>query len=333
MHFGLDRSLPIPVGVQLRGQIEYGIACGDIQRGSRLPSVRELSSNLGVAPATVSQVYKELLQEGLIETILGKGTYVTDTQPETTARNFSALHLLVDEFIERARELGYEVGELAHLVQLKAHSYRPPQRLEIAFVGIFPEATQSYVEELQKFLGPADRLYAVMLEDLKTRPEQRAQVAQADLVITLGHREGAVRKLLGTPQPLTSVNFISSEATRTTLAALDPDVRLGIVATFPGFLSTMKSGVSRYAPNIQETRSTTLASAELADLLAWSEVVVYATGSEAVATKTPRDVRTFEYRHTPEARSVETDLLPLIEKLRREKRQEHEDTRDELVAG
>ncbi len=56
MRFDLDRSLPIPVGVQLRGQIEYGVACGDIARGGQLPSVRELSSALGVAPATVSQV-------------------------------------------------------------------------------------------------------------------------------------------------------------------------------------------------------------------------------------------------------------------------------------
>lgn len=333
MHFGLDRSLPIPVGVQLRGQIAYGIACGDIERGSRLPSVRELSSTLGIAPATVSQVYKELLQEGLIETIHGKGTYVTDTHPEATSRNFSALHLLVDEFIERAHQLGYEVGELAHLVQLKAHTYQPPQPLEIVFIGIFPEATRSYVEVLQRFLGPADRLQAVTLEGLKSQPEQQDQVAQADLIVTLGHREKAVRKLLATAQPLTSVNLISSEATRKTLAALDPDVRLGIVATFPDFLSTMKSGVGRHAPKVRETRSTTLASPELTELLAWSEVVVYATGSEAVATKAPPGISTFEYRHTPEVRSVETNLLPLIEKLRSEKRQVHEDTRDELVTG
>lgn len=333
MHFYLDRSLPIPVGVQLRGQIEYGIACADIARGSRLPSVRELSSSLGIAPATVSQVYKELLHEGLIETILGKGTYVTKTSVEVPARDFTALHRMVDELIEHARVLGYEVGELAHLVQLKASTYRPPQPVELVFVGIFPDATRAYVEELKRFLRPADRLQAVTLEELKTRPERRVQVAQADLVITLGHREGAVRKLLGTVQHLTSINFIPSEATRTALAALDPQVRLGVVATFPDFLPTMKSGVVRYAPHIYDLRSSTFGSPELTDLLAWSEVIVYATGSEAVVEAVPKGVDTFEYRHAPEPRSVETNLLPLIKELRHEKRSAHENLRDELATG
>ncbi len=331
MHFYLDRSLPIPVGVQLRGQIEYGIACGEIERGGQLPSVRELSGTLGIAPATVSQVYKELLQEGLIETLAGKGTYVIDAA-ELPGRDFTAMHRAVDELIERAGVLGFELSELAHVLQRKASTYTPPQAVELLFVGIFPEATRAYVEELRKRLGTADRLQAVTLRELETQPERRVQTAQVDLIVTLGHREGAVRKLLGTAQPLTSVNFIPSEATRVALAALPPEVRLGVVATFPDFLPTMKSGVVRYAPHVHELRSSTLGGPELAELLAWSEVVVYATGSEAVTEGLPKGGRTFEYRHTPEPRSVETTLLPLIEKIRHEKRR-YEDLRDELAPG
>ena len=114
MHFYLDRSLPIPVGVQLRGQIEYGIACGEIERGGQLPSVRELSSTLGIAPATVSQVYKELLQEGLIETLAGKGTYVIDTA-ELPGRDFTAMH----------QHLGLcDVGDIANAADERVHQTR-----------------------------------------------------------------------------------------------------------------------------------------------------------------------------------------------------------------
>ena len=59
--FVIDRRLNVPLGVQLRGQMEYGIAGGELPRGSRLPSVRELSHDLGLAHMTVAQVYKELL--------------------------------------------------------------------------------------------------------------------------------------------------------------------------------------------------------------------------------------------------------------------------------
>lgn len=326
----LDRSLPISVGVQLRGQLEYGVACGEIVRGSRLPSVRELSAGLGVAPATVSQVYKELVRDGLLETVPGKGTYVTRTPPGAPERNLAGLHRLADELLERAQALGYEVGEVAYLVQRKAH-YRLPLPLTLVFVGIFSEATQAYAEALRQFLRPADRLEAVTLAALD-RPEARARLAQADVVVTLAHREGAVRRRLGPAQPLTSVHFVPSEATRVALAALAADVRLGVVATFPEFLSTLKSGVRRYAPKVRELRSSTLGSPELPALLAWSEVVVFATGSEVLGQRVPTGTRTVEYRHSPDPRSVETDLLPLLENVRAEKRRD-ENLRAELATS
>lgn len=318
MYFYLDRSLPIPVGVQLRGQLEYGVACGDIKRGGQLPSVRDLSRTLGVAPATVSQVYKELLQEGLLETVPGKGTYVTDSPVEAPPRDFTALHRVADELIGRAYALGYEVGELAQLIQLKASSYRAARPLEIVFVGIFAEATRAYTEALRRALKPADRLRGITLDAL-AQFEGQTLSANADLVITLGHREGAVRKLLRRAQPLTSVDFLLADEARAALAALKPQTRLGVVATFPEFLPTMKSGVVHYAPQAT-VRPCTLRSPDLTELLAWSEVIVYATGSETVTASAPPHVATFEYRHTPEAHSVETKLLPLIEKLRFEKR-------------
>ena len=77
MKLSVDRDLPVPLGVQLRGLIEYGIACGELSPGARLPSVRELADELGVAPMTVSQVYRELKDGGLIEARSGLGTFVT----------------------------------------------------------------------------------------------------------------------------------------------------------------------------------------------------------------------------------------------------------------
>ena len=81
MNLRIDRDLPVPFGVQLRGLIEYGIACGELAPGSRLPSVRELAALLGLAPMTVSQVYKELKASGLLEGRAGAGTCVAAINP------------------------------------------------------------------------------------------------------------------------------------------------------------------------------------------------------------------------------------------------------------
>ena len=76
MPFNIDPDLPVPLGVQLRGVIEYGIVGGQLQPGERLPPVRSMARRLGIAPMTVSQVYKELKAAGLIETRQGHGTFV-----------------------------------------------------------------------------------------------------------------------------------------------------------------------------------------------------------------------------------------------------------------
>src|SRR3982751_781893 len=71
-----DITLPVPLRVQLRGLIEYGIACGELAPGTRLPSVREFAEAGGIAPMTVSGVYKDLRFAGLIVTRPGAGTFV-----------------------------------------------------------------------------------------------------------------------------------------------------------------------------------------------------------------------------------------------------------------
>ncbi len=67
MPFNVDPALPVPVGTQLRGVIEYGIVCGQLAPGLRLPTVRRMAQELGIAPMTVSQVYKELKAAGLLD--------------------------------------------------------------------------------------------------------------------------------------------------------------------------------------------------------------------------------------------------------------------------
>src|SRR5690606_40512257 len=77
IRFTLDRSLPVRVGVQLRGQIEYAVAVGDLKPGQRLPTVRELSEALGLSPVTVSNVYRDLKAMGILDSKVGIDTIVS----------------------------------------------------------------------------------------------------------------------------------------------------------------------------------------------------------------------------------------------------------------
>jgi len=69
---------------QLRRQFAQLIGSGILQPGERLPPVRQLASDLGLATGTVARAYRELESAGLIRTRRGAGTRVADRPPTLT---------------------------------------------------------------------------------------------------------------------------------------------------------------------------------------------------------------------------------------------------------
>lgn len=76
MRFHVRPASGLPIYRQLMEQIERQSAAGLLGPGDALPSVRELSRDLGINPATVVKAYAELERTGLVETRHGLGTFV-----------------------------------------------------------------------------------------------------------------------------------------------------------------------------------------------------------------------------------------------------------------
>ena len=62
----------------LQNQIKGGV----LLPGEKLPSVRELAAELAINPNTIQRAYRELEQQGVIETIPGKGCFVCQNKEE-----------------------------------------------------------------------------------------------------------------------------------------------------------------------------------------------------------------------------------------------------------
>ncbi|WP_277068908.1 PLP-dependent aminotransferase family protein [Saccharomonospora viridis] len=80
----LDRSLAVPLAVQLADALREAASGGHLRGGDRLPSTRALAASLGVSRAVTSAAYEQLHAEGWIVGRHGSGTYVT-TSPPTPA--------------------------------------------------------------------------------------------------------------------------------------------------------------------------------------------------------------------------------------------------------
>lgn len=76
MIVGIDDSSPTPPYEQLRAQIVALASSGALLVGARLPSVRQLADDLGLAPGTVARAYRELERDGNVQTRGRHGTFV-----------------------------------------------------------------------------------------------------------------------------------------------------------------------------------------------------------------------------------------------------------------
>ncbi|MDR3035330.1 MAG: PLP-dependent aminotransferase family protein [Kitasatospora sp.] len=72
----LDRDGPVPMAVQLTGQLRAAVAGNRLRAGERLPSSRSLAASLGVSRTVVTNAYLQLFAEGWLEGRHGSGTYV-----------------------------------------------------------------------------------------------------------------------------------------------------------------------------------------------------------------------------------------------------------------
>lgn len=314
LKLSLDRDLPVPLGAQLRGLLEWGIACGELRAGDRLPSVRELAEEVGVAPMTVAQVYRDLKSAGLIEGRAGSGTFVAQREALAPAeRGLLGLHRRIDAVIDEGLALGLRSVDLAGMIaaRLSARQARGRAR-QVVLVGIFAAATAGYARAIAEALGPSATVEGVTLDALQRSDEVRQRAKAADLVLTMKNRRREVAALLP-HQQVVAISFIPSEETRRALASFDPRARILVVSRFPDFLPVMRPGVQRFAPHVAALDATVVEAPDLAERLEAHDAVVYATGAEAVLELLRPGMTAVEYRHSPDPGDIERLVRPLLQ--------------------
>jgi DNA-binding transcriptional regulator YhcF (GntR family) len=98
----IDASSTTPPFEQLRLQLMAQITSGELAGGARLPTVRKLAEDLGLAPNTVARTYRELESDGFIATRCRDGSFVT---PQGGAAQQQAQEA-ARAFADRIRKLG-----------------------------------------------------------------------------------------------------------------------------------------------------------------------------------------------------------------------------------
>lgn len=112
MRFTIDHEASDPPFEQVRRQVTDGVAHGTLAPGARMPTVRALAADLGLAVNTVAKAYRALEADHVIETRGRAGTFVAARGDAVTRE----AQLAAIAYAARVRHLGIDRAAALDLV-------------------------------------------------------------------------------------------------------------------------------------------------------------------------------------------------------------------------
>lgn len=111
-----------PIYEQVKDGFRRLIIQGVMGTDEKLPSVRELATNLTINPNTIQRAYRELEQEGYVYTVSGRGSFVAGVPQRDTARR-EALWRRLEETVQELLFLGVNDEEIMQQIRKQRDIY------------------------------------------------------------------------------------------------------------------------------------------------------------------------------------------------------------------
>ncbi|KAF0193601.1 MAG: GntR family transcriptional regulator [Bacillota bacterium] len=303
----LSRKSGIPLYVQLKERIRQQVESGSWVPGFKLPTERELSSLLGVSRNTVSQAYRELENEGILISLQGKGTFVSEA--DATSLSASRIHRLeeiLELAISHALREGFSCDEFSSkALQLAQHKQQLLNRVKIVFIECNREQVDYFSKQLE--LGSGVTIAPLVVDELRAGSAQvRNTLNDADIVVTTFFHEAEVRRAVGADKRVLAVALDPQLETVVRIARVPRSKRLGLVCISTNFAEKVKNSICQagidhvpLASTLCDTQDT------LQDVLTNSDVILVSPGrKKEVVESCPREKEIIEFVYRPDLGSV-----------------------------
>ena len=106
-----------PICEQLVSNISELAAKGLLPPGGQLPSVRQLALDLSINPNTIQKAYSALERDGIIVSVKGKGSFVSNDTGLLKSRQIEAINDYLRTLVVSSKKIGYPVDELLKKVR------------------------------------------------------------------------------------------------------------------------------------------------------------------------------------------------------------------------
>ena len=116
MNIFLDYHSRTPIYEQIKEQIVLDVSRGFLKKDDQLPSLRQLSSQLGINVNTVKRALSELEAQGVIYSIAGKGIFISGNAESQNIYLEQSLDAVKDALIT-AKQMGVSEEKIAALLK------------------------------------------------------------------------------------------------------------------------------------------------------------------------------------------------------------------------
>ena len=180
MKIVLQKHSPVSLREQIKRQIRFLIENRSIEPGRLLPSARDLSSLLQINRNTVTHAYKELAVEGLLDIVVGSGTFVKNN---LVIKPKAPLDRFFSDAMAHARAAGFRTDEiiehfLNRLLSLTAENGQK----RVLVVDCNDEVIRYIGDELERAFGV--KTTGLLIQEIEGDPEaMRTLFDGQDLVV------------------------------------------------------------------------------------------------------------------------------------------------------
>lgn len=225
-NFLINKQSAVPIHIQLKEQVRYAIMSGNYEPGSPLPSIRDMTAQLGIHRNTVHRVYLELQAGGLLVSRPGKGVFVNETLTEVVSvKELNAADDLIERYFNEANGMGINPTTLARLVGQRAPGYDSHHPI-VSFVECTAHQSQECARDLGEAFGI--NVHHLLLDELREANGGLLESLQ-HIVTSLFHYDEVRELLSGSGRRVHPITYDLHPATRKVLRDLPADRKLGFI--------------------------------------------------------------------------------------------------------
>ncbi len=181
MQLLLNKKSGLDIRDQIKRQVRSLVRSGELTPGAALPSARNLAAALNVNQNTVAAAYREMVAEGILRTVVGSGTFISERQ--MISQSSDTLRKIFDQAIRQALESGFTLDQVSDqmLTQATLCGHQTKGR-RVLVVECNRETMDHIAETLEAELGVETR--GVLIQDLENNPSLLEEsMAGIDLVV------------------------------------------------------------------------------------------------------------------------------------------------------